>query len=134
VHSGILVVVVLFGDVLSSRLGGHGFGPELELLLDVVLPAVAWAPGPRALLAPERQHHVQRHHRLNEGLEGAQVLRRRVLVVVVEGAVVVPRPVDVRHCQRLSGRPSDHGHCGRARGRRCCWLAAACGRRTYPGG
>jgi hypothetical protein len=62
VHADILVVV--FDDVLSSRLGGHGFGPELELLLDVVLPPVALAPGFRALLVLERQHLVQRHHPL----------------------------------------------------------------------
>jgi hypothetical protein len=101
VHSGILVVVVLFGDVLSSRLGGHGFGPELELLLDVVLPAVAWAPGPRALLAPERQHHVQRHHRLNEGLEGANRAQSTPAIVSasVDGllimAIAVARAVGV---------------------------------------
>jgi hypothetical protein len=57
VHADILVVV--FDDVLSSRLGGHGFGPQLELLVDVVLLTVAWAPSFRALLALERQYLVQ---------------------------------------------------------------------------
>ena len=41
------IILVVFDDVLSC-LGGHGLGPELELLLDVLLVAPAPLPAPGA--------------------------------------------------------------------------------------